>query len=232
MVKPVVKKLVVAGVAAAVLAAGGGSTFALWSESQNFASGIITGGDLALSAPEHRVFDTSPDRAGRLPIDGTGLYGIAIDPATFAAVPGDEILFQMDTNVTLHGDNMVAGLALDGLNYLRKLTDGANNTTTVQVQVRKDGQDLMPRTNIYQLPGNATSIPLVTLGAANLNGTIAGYSPTHHMLTGETDEIQVLVFVNFAGQNRGGYRAEIAALQNLGVSLTQQRAHQAVFATP
>ena len=128
----------IAAVVAGVVLLAGGSTYALWSDSDDVRGGTITAGDLDLKAFEAFSFDVSADRAdsdstvingAELPLtfaeDQAGevtnlkvvddqLTGHSIGKlATWLIVPGDTVAVLFPYTVTLRGDNLVAELTID-----------------------------------------------------------------------------------------------------------------------
>jgi len=97
-------KGVIAGIAGIALL-GGGTTFALWSDSATVAGGTITNGNLEVAAIGTLAWvDASSPRVDE---DHT------IDPATWRMVPGDVVEGTQGLGVALQGDNLVAELTVD-----------------------------------------------------------------------------------------------------------------------
>ncbi len=127
----------IAGGAAVAVAAIGGGTFALWSDSAAFDGGTITAGDLDLVQVEQtKFYDVSPDRqdiadvlvngvslkdetkhlnvSGDLSVQNATLQGHLIDSiADWRMVPGDTVAAVLNSEVRLVGDNLVAELSVD-----------------------------------------------------------------------------------------------------------------------
>src|SRR5690606_180399 len=97
-------KGVIAGIAGLALL-GGGTTFALWSDSATVAGGTITNGNLEVAAIGALAWvDASSPRVDE---DHT------IDPATWRMVRGDVVEGTQGLGVALQGDNLVAELTVD-----------------------------------------------------------------------------------------------------------------------
>lgn len=91
-----------AGVAGVAILAGG-TTFALWSDSDEIDAGEITSGNLDVKLTDHDWFDVSDDRTDE---------GHRIDLDKFKIIPGDTIKGEFGIDMALEGDNMVAKLSL------------------------------------------------------------------------------------------------------------------------
>lgn len=118
-------KGVIAGLAGLALLSGG-TTFALWSDSDSIPGGTITNGELGVTAASVGWFDVSPDRtdvtADLTPV--TDLDGHAIDLSTWRMVPGDVAEGTYGLDVTLEGDNLVANLDITSANGTVSLPEG------------------------------------------------------------------------------------------------------------
>ncbi|SFH26811.1 alternate-type signal peptide domain-containing protein [Cryobacterium levicorallinum] len=95
----------IAGAAGLTLLLGGGTTFALWNSSAVVAGGTIEAGNLVVSPSA---------------IDGVEVAGVWTDQndvvlnlETFAASPGDVLVYTKKMHVLAEGDNLVAELTLD-----------------------------------------------------------------------------------------------------------------------
>jgi alternate signal-mediated exported protein len=108
-------KGLVAGAIGLALLVGGGSTFAIWSDSDTedvdtvSSTGVldVTG----ITVPT--VYDISGDAAGRTDTTALGFAGKPIGtPSNFKAVPKDTIEIDLSTTIKLEGDNMKAKLAV------------------------------------------------------------------------------------------------------------------------
>lgn len=104
-----------AGLAGGVLLVGG-STFALWSDSDTQTGGTITNGNLDVAkVGSVAYYDTSTDRtdanaeAGN-PVTRANGHGVA-DIAAYSIVPGDKLEANYPFAVALDGDNMVAKIS-------------------------------------------------------------------------------------------------------------------------
>ena len=96
-------KGVIAGIAGLALL-GGGTTFALWSDSDTISGATITNGQLSVDALGAMVWtDESSDVSGSPEID--------LD--TFRMVPGDSLQGSQSLDVVVEGNNLVADLLVD-----------------------------------------------------------------------------------------------------------------------
>lgn len=96
-------KGVIAGIAGLALL-GGGTTFALWSDSDTISGATITNGQLSVDALGAMVWtDESNDVSGSPEID--------LD--TFRMVPGDLLRGSQSLEVEVEGNNLVADLLVD-----------------------------------------------------------------------------------------------------------------------
>jgi len=117
----------------------GGSTYALWTSSQDLGSGTITAGDLKIDTNgDVSMYDVSADRTDGVVLDKYGLpKGHAID-ANWNIVPGDTVALVMPYTITMKGDNLVAELAVDGLGTTTTdgtaFTPGANGMKNVSIE--------------------------------------------------------------------------------------------------
>ncbi|MHA3685068.1 alternate-type signal peptide domain-containing protein [Leucobacter sp. HY1908] len=94
---------IIAGAAGAALLLGG-TTFALWSDSEDVAGATITAGNLDVTLEKSEWFDVSADR--------TDSGHVIADLATHRVVPGDTIEGRYTVTPELEGENLVANLAL------------------------------------------------------------------------------------------------------------------------
>ena len=133
-------KGVIAGLAGLALLSGG-TTFALWSDSDSIPGGTITNGELGVAATGVDWFDVSPDRTD-VTVDATPvteLDGHTIDLSTWRMVPGDVAEGTYGLDVTLVGDNLVANLDITSSGGTAALPEGL--TVTYQV-FDADGTDV------------------------------------------------------------------------------------------
>lgn len=87
----------------------GGSTFALWTDSDNVPSSTITAGNLQVEVGQDAKWrDISPDRSITRWRGGHDIEDIE----QFKIIPGDKIQAKYPVHVALEGDNMVAKLQL------------------------------------------------------------------------------------------------------------------------
>lgn len=166
----------------------GGTTFALWSDSEEIPGGVITSGNLDVAACSADWFDISADRTALAGHDDTTpITGIttahAIDIATWRMVPEDEIEGNLGIQVALEGDNLVAQLDVefnDAAAGFAELAATSSFTTSYDVYaknaagawvlVKEDGVVGLPIDLLLQAPnaGQADGvddpgIPVVTL---------------------------------------------------------------------
>jgi len=98
-------KGVIAGIAGIALL-GGGTTFALWSDSATISGGTITNGNLEVEAIGPLTWaDVSSD------VSGTPVAIANI--ANWRMVPGDTLEGSQDLDVQVEGNNLVANLLVD-----------------------------------------------------------------------------------------------------------------------
>ena len=200
---------IVALVAGVALLAGG-STYALWSASDDIKGGTITAGDLDLKADKAYSFDVSADRAdgdatvlnrAELPLrfaeDQAGevinlkavddqLTGHAIEElATWLMVPGDTVAVLIPYTVTLKGDNLVAELTIDSTEMVaeQKNTDMVYHYAVFDANGQQIGQ-----TNPIE---SAVSLP-VALFQANQAGQGHGVPDQYTDSNGNTVEVPVI----------------------------------------
>lgn len=125
-----------AGVAGVAILAGG-TTFALWSDSDEVDGGVITAGNLDVELTGHQWYDTSDDRTDD---------EHEIDLSEFRIIPGDTVRGEFDLDLALEGDNMVATLSLqrDGAPTGDLFGDGTHD---VEVTYRLLDGDGLPVTD-------------------------------------------------------------------------------------
>ena len=201
-------KGLVAGLAGAAVLAGG-STFALWSDSDTVDGGAITAGNLDVAAIGTPAwFDTSADRTDA---------DHAINLATFRMVPGDTIRGEFQIDGALEGDNMVAQLGLttsaapggallapaEGVTINYHLEDGAGAT------VAGSSGTL----------GSPASIEF-----ASTDNPLKGTLPTFPIALDGTADYTLVVEAEFDETTPAQVRVQAQAdLQDLLVSLNQDR---------
>ncbi|QCB93858.1 alternate-type signal peptide domain-containing protein [Cellulomonas shaoxiangyii] len=187
----------VAGVAGVALLAGG-TTFALWSDSDDLDGGTITNGNLDVAALQTTWKDVSYDRADS-PHD--------IDLATWQMVPGDTIEGTQGFDVALDGDNLVANLTL--------ADTGASTLppgVTVQYDVVQGDQVLATAPLGTPVPVELQSIDNPDeLGRTEVGETLDGVA-----------DLSVVVRVSFDADNRDQV-LETSTLSGLSVTLEQIR---------
>jgi alternate signal-mediated exported protein len=196
-------KGVIAGIAGITLLAGG-STFALWSDSDAAAGGTIVNGDLDVKALGALAWqDVSGDRTDS---------AHDIDLATWKMVPGDTITGTQALDVALLGDNLSAELSLSkgtadtlpaGVTVTYDVTDGVGNVIATGTTGTGVGSVIVD----LQSPDNANPDPdFTTVGSAL-----------------DTDaDLKVVVRVTFDASARVSTLAT-STLTGLSVNLTQVR---------
>ncbi|UJP39806.1 alternate-type signal peptide domain-containing protein [Cellulomonas palmilytica] len=213
-------KGVIAGLAGLALLSGG-TTFALWSDSDSIPGGTITNGELGVSATSVGWFDVSPDRTdvtvAATPV--TELDGHTVDLQTWRMVPGDVAEGTYGLDVTLVGDNLVANLDVTSSGGTTPLPEGlvvsyqvfdANGTDVTAGVLDGTSTTLRfaaPRT------GQAAGAPVNT-GTVVVDGTTAA-------------DLFVVVTADWSAEASGTTAASTmnaaTALKNLAVSLQQDR---------
>lgn len=202
----------VAGVAGVALLAGG-TTFALWLDSDTVDAGTITAGNLEVAALD-------PSALWQDVTDEADVQAIA-DLSVFRIVPGDTIRRTFDIDVALEGTNMLGTLEL------------TLNGTTV------DGfEDLLPGLDLsYTVNAGAELIPagngegLGTLADVALRSTDSTAPAAEDAITVPTtlDEVAdftVVVTATFLeSTDDRDYTQAKTKLQQLGVTLEQVRSH-------
>ena len=96
-------KGVIALAAAGLVLAGGGGTYALWSDQVTLNGGNVNSGEL-------KLVDTQPGTWFDL---SSGTATAIADISTFRVVPGDVIEYRVVTTIAADGDNLKATLAAD-----------------------------------------------------------------------------------------------------------------------
>jgi len=96
-------KGVIAGIAGLALL-GGGTTFALWSDSDTISGATITNGKLSVTATGSMSWQDVSDAAA--PVDITSI-------GDFRMVPGDSLQGSQSLDVVVEGNNLVADLLVD-----------------------------------------------------------------------------------------------------------------------
>jgi len=132
------RNAVISAIAGAALLVGG-STYALWSSNATIRGGEISSGDLAIVAGDMQAWDVSQDRKDTEPVtvgevnltvgegeDAGPIMGHIINQlespgpdspnpdAYWKMVPGDRVAMVVPYTITLKGDNLVAGLTIEG----------------------------------------------------------------------------------------------------------------------
>ena len=96
-------KGVIAGIAGLALL-GGGTTFALWSDSDTISGATITNGQLSVTATGSMSWQDVSDATA--PVDITSI-------GDFRMVPGDSLQGSQSLDVVVEGNNLVADLLVD-----------------------------------------------------------------------------------------------------------------------
>lgn len=112
----------------AALLLGGGGTLANWNASATQTPGTIVAGDLNV-------------------VNGVGAWkdrlGNAVNISTYKVVPGDQLTYTQDLNVTLVGNKMAAEIATSGISATNGFT--AANVTVSEPELTV-GEDPVPAT--------------------------------------------------------------------------------------
>ena len=119
------RNAILAAIAGATLLIGG-STYALWSVTDNFGTASIAAGNFNLVAGTSNAWDVSTDLVATetavvtdTAVTLDGLSGVAIaDLSAFQTVPGDTLALTFPFDVTVSGDNLVAALQISGTDTL------------------------------------------------------------------------------------------------------------------
>jgi alternate signal-mediated exported protein len=154
-------KTLVAGAAAGILGvallAGGGGTFAVWSDTATVTPGTITAGTLAVE------------------IDGQGTWtghdGPIADIAAYRIVPGDVLTYTLPVGVQIEGDNLKAKLGA-------QLGTGADAVTGFGAGGLGDLFEIGlavtdPTGDPVALPQNVPSFPVQESGTYTVTATFA-----------------------------------------------------------
>lgn len=212
-----------AGVAGGVLLIGG-STFALWSDSDTQAGGTITNGNLDVAAAGSiAYFDTSANRTDATstnPITATAAHTIA-SIASYTIVPGDTLEANYPFSVALDGDNLVANIKAS----LPSGTAATGVTFTAQAYYLNGTTWTAVGTPVALTAGSGSS-DLGNFQAANqADGTLDGTLPViSASTTGATPNVTVVVRAAFASGTSAQVSAQAtSALGNVQVDVTQIR---------
>ncbi|PFG40442.1 alternate signal-mediated exported protein [Georgenia soli] len=129
-----------AGVAGVAILAGG-TTFALWSDSDKVDGGEITSGNLDVAALGGDWYDTSADRADRdttVPFSGVSAHKIT-SIGSYRVVPEDTLQMVQGLDIGLEGDNLQASLKV----VVPAALD-ANDGVELSYEVFRDGVVVQP----------------------------------------------------------------------------------------
>jgi alternate signal-mediated exported protein len=193
-------KGVIAGIAGIALLAGG-STFALWSDSDAVAGGTIVNGDLDVKALGALSWqDVSGDRLDK---------GHSINLATWKMVPGDTIKGTQDIDVALLGDNLSAKLSLS-----KATADTVPTGVTVAYDVTNAAG------TVLQTGTDLTSVVVNLQSSDNANKDVAFTTVGTTLDT--TADLKVVVRVTFDANARVSTLAT-STLTGLSVNLEQIR---------
>ena len=211
-----------------------GGTFALWSAGVQFSSAVITAGNLNLfnNPTNTSYWDVSADRIDATdPIAdvpdsplGQRIYNLT----NFQMVPGDEVAVVFEVDVTLTGDNLVAGMGLVG-------TEGVTGNKSLGWTFSvydSTGQQLIDRA-----PAGGAYDNLLYLAAPEILPGIGDADDVHvHAMTQPNEDYTVIVFGTFdeisgdGGENSSnksdGTRKDALTTADLGalrIKLTQVR---------
>jgi alternate signal-mediated exported protein len=192
-------KGVIAGIAGITLLAGG-STFALWSDSDAAAGGTIVNGDLDVKALGALAWkDVSGDRTDS---------PHTIDLTTWKMVPGDTIEGTQEIDVALLGDNLSAELSL---------SKGTADTLPTGVKV---AYDVTNAAGTVLTSGTDLTTVIVNLQSAQ-NPDVPAYTTVGSALDNAAD-LKVVVRVTFDANARVSTLAT-STLSGLSVDLEQVR---------
>ncbi len=113
-------KAAIAVGAGVVLLLGGGGTLALWNTSADLNAGTVESGTLKMAVGAdtgtwYHAVDANHDGVPDLAGDGTYAVGTAVDPTSYAVVPGDILVYKI-TDITLdfQGGSLYYYLGLTG----------------------------------------------------------------------------------------------------------------------
>ncbi len=211
-------KGVIAGIAGLALL-GGGTTFALWSDSATVNGGTITSGNLDVAAAGNVVwYDVSDDRAdatATTPVTNIAAHAIS-SIGTWRIVPEDTIEATFPIAVALEGDNLVADLVVTNPTAIT----GAGGTID-SVAVYDSNNVLVGTAGV-----GTTSVVLQAPGTGQDNGTDdPGILVVNNTtLTGTPNvTLRVVVTISFDAVNQEDVQTTVADLSTVGVSLTQTR---------
>lgn len=225
----------VAGVAGLALLAGG-TTFALWEDSETEQAGDITSGNLDLdTVGKWEYWDVSPDHADSTELAPvTGKPGFAIDDLeTWRIVPGDEIQVTQGYALALDGDNLHASLVIgaghDGKGDLVDDIHGVTLTYDVldanAEAAPYDESTFLARDRPF---GTPTELRLQAVGTREESGAAdpdVVFVDRRSLSDNDGDaDIQVVVKATFDYDTPDRERTEVvAALGEIGATLAQVR---------
>ncbi|MFS0703086.1 alternate-type signal peptide domain-containing protein [Cellulomonas sp. 179-A 9B4 NHS] len=209
-------KGIIAGAAGIALLAGG-ATFATWSDTVNVGGGEIESGKLDVAIVNTpQWFDVSADRA-----DGTAaatpvtqLRGHQVDLSSWKIVPGDAVEATYAFDVALEGDNLAAQLRLANINALA--TNGGTATYKVYTA------DATSPTGYRDISASVTAGGVLTFVGADAGTGLK--NPSNITVNADaTADVYVVVTVGFDANLQENQNAIVAAMNGVGVSLTQVR---------
>ncbi|UFU03293.1 alternate-type signal peptide domain-containing protein [Ruania suaedae] len=194
-----------AGAAGAALLLGG-TTFALWSDSEDIDGGTITAGTLDVALLGDPVWeDISEDRTDA---------GHEIDLSTFRIVPGDVIQGRYAVDVALQGENMVAAFGITG-------DEGQTGTLLDGLEVVVEVED---ETGTVVASGTGAGVDLNVNLASDDNGNNDPALPTVPVALDGTANHTVVVTVTFdEDTDEQELALATATLEGLSVTLDQVR---------
>ena len=250
------RNAVISAIAGAALLVGG-STYALWSANDTIRGGTITGGNLAIAVGDMQAWDVSEDRIdidtnGVTAADGEtvlqGLRGHAIknlqpqnvgDPY-WKMVPGDTVAMAFPYTITLEGDNLVAGLEIQGdLSEVIKATEqigggqsggeaiiiGGRSVISLRYQIfDKNGAPLTEAPqSVGDIKDGFTVSYFQDSGIGQDDGKPEGQMPNNPKIpvvgTDGTATITFVLFVDFSSDAVGAKGPDMEKGQDMGQSL-------------
>ncbi|HLS13021.1 MAG TPA: alternate-type signal peptide domain-containing protein [Beutenbergiaceae bacterium] len=191
-------KGMLAGAAGAAILIGG-STFALWSDSETVAGGEITAGNLDVAlVGDPQWKDVSEDRED---------YKHSIDLADFRIIPGDTIQGTFAFDAALEGENMVADLSVAGS------SEATNDfLEALDVRVSVDGEET-----------DWDGTPITVQFASDDNGNPSGLDTLPAVINGD-GQFEVTLTVTFDEDTPDQVLTQAStALGDISVGLDQVR---------
>ena len=241
------RNAVIAAVAGAALLVGG-STYALWQATADLKGGTITSGQLAIKGDDMQAWDISQDRVDTRSVhvsedteqslqgaDGQPMKGHLIkyldDPdLSWMMVPGDTVALIFPYTITLQGDNLVAGLTIDG--EFSKLVTGIDPIIDEETGATKDSVTLsyqlfdhvgVPMTGEVAVAPNSSSIFVKYFQDNGINQEDGETEPNTNIVSvGDDGTIQVtfILYVHFDYDATGLMKETLVDLAGQADSMT------------